>query len=96
MKTPVKIVVTVPTYCEIENIEALVAAILEQDPRIEVLVADDDSPDGTWKKVAELAAVSQTRQAGRPTSSPPGTCRLPSTRSARGASRSRAAIMAGR
>ena len=52
-----KIVVTVPTYCEIENIEALVAAILEQDPRIEVLVADDDSPDGTWKKVAELAAA---------------------------------------
>lgn len=42
-----KIVVTVPTYNEAENIEALATAILEQDPRIEVLVADDSSPDGT-------------------------------------------------
>ena len=50
-----KIVVTVPTYNEIENIAALVAAILEQDSRIEVLVADDDSPDGTWRKVAQMA-----------------------------------------
>ena len=51
-----KIVVTVPTWNEIENIVELCHAILEQDPRIEVLVADDDSPDGTWQAVAELAA----------------------------------------
>jgi len=51
----VRIVVTVPTYNEAENIEALVAAILAQDPRIEVLVADDDSPDGTARLVRELA-----------------------------------------
>lgn len=51
-----KIVVTVPTYNEIENIVPLCTAILEQDPRLEVLVADDDSPDGTWQAVAELAA----------------------------------------
>ncbi len=51
-----KIVVTVPTYNEIENIESLARAILEQDPRIEVLVADDDSPDGTAAAVAALAA----------------------------------------
>jgi dolichol-phosphate mannosyltransferase len=51
----VKIVVTVPTWNEIENIVALAREILKQDPRIEVLVADDNSPDGTWKAVAELA-----------------------------------------
>lgn len=50
-----KIVVTVPTYNEIENIESLIAEILAQDDRIEVLVADDDSPDGTWQAVAALA-----------------------------------------
>ena len=53
-----RIVVTVPTYNEAENIEALVAAILEQDPRIEVLVADDDSPDGTALLVRKLAIAS--------------------------------------
>ncbi len=50
-----KIVVTVPTYNEIENIERLVTEILSQDDRIEVIVADDDSPDGTWKAVGAMA-----------------------------------------
>lgn len=50
-----KIVVTVPTYNEIENVEALVTEILTQDSRIEVLVADDDSPDGTGPAVAAMA-----------------------------------------
>ncbi len=52
-----KIVVTIPTYNEIENIETLVREILVQDERIEVVVADDDSPDGTWRAVAALAAA---------------------------------------
>ncbi|MGQ0553877.1 MAG: polyprenol monophosphomannose synthase [Planctomycetota bacterium] len=52
-----RIVVTVPTYNEIENIVSLCRAILGQDGRIEVLVVDDNSPDGTWRAVAELAAT---------------------------------------
>jgi dolichol-phosphate mannosyltransferase len=52
----VKIVVTVPTYNEIENVESLATAVLSQDARIEVLVADDNSPDGTAQAVAALAA----------------------------------------
>jgi dolichol-phosphate mannosyltransferase len=52
-----KIVVTIPTYDEVENIGALVTAVLAQDPRIEVLVADDDSPDGTAKVVEAMAAA---------------------------------------
>jgi dolichol-phosphate mannosyltransferase len=51
----VKIVVTVPTYNEIENVEGLVTEILAQDGRIEVLVADDDSPDGTAAAVAAMS-----------------------------------------
>lgn len=50
-----KIVVTIPTYNEIESIERLVTGILDRDPRLEVLVADDDSPDGTGAAVEALA-----------------------------------------
>lgn len=49
-----RIVVTLPTYNEAENVEALCRALLAIDPRIQVLVADDHSPDGTWKLVAAL------------------------------------------
>jgi len=51
------VVVTVPTWNEALNVESLVAALLalngEASPYVyEVLVADDDSPDGTWQLVA--------------------------------------------
>jgi dolichol-phosphate mannosyltransferase len=39
--------VIIPTYNESENLPKIVPAALEQDPRIEVLVVDDNSPDGT-------------------------------------------------
>jgi len=52
----VNIVVTVPTYNEAQNIEALVTAILQQDPRISVVVADDSSPDGTAEIVRAMEA----------------------------------------
>lgn len=50
-----KIVVTLPTYNEAANVERLTRALLDTDARITVLVADDDSPDGTWKLVAKMA-----------------------------------------
>ena len=50
--------VVVPTYNERENIPRLVPLILEQDPRIEVLVIDDGSPDGTGEVADQLAAES--------------------------------------
>ena len=40
-------VVIVPTYDERANIERLVEGVLAQDPRLDVLVVDDASPDGT-------------------------------------------------
>jgi len=39
--------VIVPTYNERENITRLIGAILDQDERLEILVVDDGSPDGT-------------------------------------------------
>lgn len=48
--------VVVPTYNESENIRRIVPKILEQDPRLHVLVVDDNSPDGTGAIVDEMRA----------------------------------------
>lgn len=42
-----RVLVVIPTYNEIKNLPAIVPEVLRQDPRIEVLVVDDNSPDGT-------------------------------------------------
>jgi dolichol-phosphate mannosyltransferase len=52
-------VVIVPTYNESENIGRIVPLILAQDPRLEVLVVDDNSPDGTGAIADALAAADQ-------------------------------------
>jgi dolichol-phosphate mannosyltransferase len=39
--------VIVPTYNECENIARLIERVLSQDRRLEILVVDDGSPDGT-------------------------------------------------
>ena len=48
--------VIVPTYNERQNIARLIESVLGQDPRLEVLVVDDGSPDGTGDLAAEMAA----------------------------------------
>lgn len=48
--------VIVPTYNECENLPRIVPLILGQDPRIEVLVVDDGSPDGTGDIADGIAA----------------------------------------
>ena len=42
-----RFLVIVPTYNEMDNLPRKAPRILEQDERIDVLVVDDDSPDGT-------------------------------------------------
>jgi dolichol-phosphate mannosyltransferase len=46
--------VIVPTYNERENVGRLIATALAQDPRIEMLIVDDGSPDGTGALVDEI------------------------------------------
>jgi dolichol-phosphate mannosyltransferase len=52
------LLVALATYNEIENLPTLVAAIREQLPRADVLVVDDNSPDGTGRWCDEEAARS--------------------------------------
>jgi len=47
-------VVIIPTYNEIDNIEAIITAVLSKSDAIHVLVVDDNSPDLTALKVKVL------------------------------------------
>ncbi|PZR18878.1 MAG: dolichyl-phosphate beta-D-mannosyltransferase [Flavobacterium psychrophilum] len=49
-------IVIIPTYNEIDNIEAIIRAVFTLDTAFDVLIVDDNSPDGTAKKVADLQA----------------------------------------
>ncbi|MEM5563708.1 polyprenol monophosphomannose synthase [Psychroserpens sp. AS72] len=47
-------IVIIPTYNEIENIEAILRAVFSLEKVFDVLVVDDNSPDGTAAKVKTL------------------------------------------
>ncbi|MCF4137412.1 polyprenol monophosphomannose synthase [Streptomyces sp. Tue 6430] len=49
--------VIIPTFNEAENIKSIVGRVREAVPEAHVLVADDNSPDGTGKLADELAAT---------------------------------------
>jgi dolichol-phosphate mannosyltransferase len=51
-----KAIVVVPTYNEKDNIEKLIPMILEQVEGINILVVDDNSPDGTAELVRQMMA----------------------------------------
>jgi dolichol-phosphate mannosyltransferase len=55
-----RILVIVPTYNEAKNLPQIVPAVLKQDPRLEVLVVDDNSPDGTGD-IADRMAQAKSR-----------------------------------
>ncbi len=47
-------VVVIPTYNEIENIETIVRAVFSLATSFDILIVDDNSPDGTAQKAQEL------------------------------------------
>lgn len=55
--TPAPVFAMIPTWNEAENIGPLIDAILGLGLGLHVLVVDDNSPDGTWKIVAEKAGT---------------------------------------
>ena len=50
-----KSLVIIPTYNELDNIKKLVPDILNRYENVDILVVDDNSPDGTGKYIAELS-----------------------------------------
>lgn len=46
--------VVIPTYNEIENIETIIDAVFAQEKAFHILIVDDNSPDGTHKRVSQL------------------------------------------
>lgn len=49
-----KVLVVTPTYNESENIEKFISKVLSQGQEIDILVVDDNSPDGTGAIVKRL------------------------------------------
>jgi dolichol-phosphate mannosyltransferase len=54
-----RVLVITPTYNEAGNLETTVAAIFAAAPRVDVLIVDDASPDGTGEIADRLAADSR-------------------------------------
>ena len=51
-----QVVAVVPTYNEVDNLEVLIRRLRAAVPDVDVLVVDDDSPDGTARFAEKLAA----------------------------------------
>ena len=51
-----RVLVIVPTYNELENIKLITAGIRSAVPEVDILIADDNSPDGTGRVADELAS----------------------------------------
>jgi dolichol-phosphate mannosyltransferase len=51
----VRTLVVLPTYNEILNVEAMLRTLREVVPSVDILVVDDDSPDGTAKVAKKIA-----------------------------------------
>jgi dolichol-phosphate mannosyltransferase len=63
----VKVTVIIPTYNEIENIDSILRAVRSAVPDAELLVVDDNSPDGTGQQAEKTGAeIGRTRVMHRP------------------------------
>lgn len=54
--------VIIPTYNEKENIEAIIAAVFSLKKSFDILIVDDNSPDGTGQIVKDLQSKHNTNQ----------------------------------
>jgi dolichol-phosphate mannosyltransferase len=69
MSPPSKTLITVATYNEMENLPRLVEEIFRFAPQVDILVIDDDSPDGTGRwcdgQQAQNPRISCLHRAGK-------------------------------
>jgi dolichol-phosphate mannosyltransferase len=49
--------VCIPTYNERDNVSAIARAVVAADPRVDVLIVDDNSPDGTGQLAERLSVI---------------------------------------
>ena len=54
-----KALIIIPTYNESENIPTLIPTVLQKDTCLEVLIVDDNSPDGTAQIVKDIMKNNQ-------------------------------------
>ncbi len=54
-------VVVIPTFNEKENIEAIISEVIRLDPQFNVLIVDDNSPDGTADIVKNIISENPDR-----------------------------------
>lgn len=52
-----RVLVVIPTYNERENIDMITSRLRAAVPEAHILIADDNSPDGTGRRADELAAT---------------------------------------
>jgi dolichol-phosphate mannosyltransferase len=55
MNTALRVFIVIPTYNEADNLESIIKQVLSLHPAFNILVVDDNSPDGTGKIADELA-----------------------------------------
>ena len=67
---PGRVLVVVPTYDERDNLEWIVGRLRAAVPHVDVLVVDDDSPDGTGDLADRLAALDGTVRVSSPSGGP--------------------------
>jgi len=51
-----RVLVVIPTYNEADNIKIIVDRVRQAVPQVDILIADDNSPDGTGRIADELTA----------------------------------------
>jgi dolichol-phosphate mannosyltransferase len=56
-RTRSSVLVVIPTYNEIENLAEMTGRVLGANPAVDILIVDDNSPDGTGRLADELAAA---------------------------------------
>jgi len=61
-----RVLVIVPTYNEADNLPIIVSAVQQHQPSVDVLVVDDNSPDGTGDIADRLAADPRVHVLHRP------------------------------
>ena len=63
LKTPL---IIIPTYNEVENISRLIPVLIDLSVKPDVLVVDDNSPDGTGDAVLEFESTGRVHLLSRP------------------------------